>query len=153
MSDSQSWDPKESQTHVRPSQPLMLHPPTSSPVHFIKDYRSISQSIMQLPGGDDSWLLVAFLPAWLTFQLRSPVFWQLTKHSSLSCPVCAVEAIHLGSLIAAQGYIFPISDHVLTMKDDSTFYRFQVGLPAPPSEERSLIIWSQIQTTYKTEAI
>ncbi|KAL0602077.1 Regulator of G-protein signaling 6 [Plecturocebus cupreus] len=36
-----------------------------------------------------------------------------------------VEAIHLGSLIAAQGYIFPISDHVLTMKDDGTFYRFQ----------------------------
>ncbi|XP_051951745.1 regulator of G-protein signaling 6-like isoform X1 [Xyrauchen texanus] len=40
-----------------------------------------------------------------------------------------VEAIHIGSLIAAQGYIFPISDHVLTLKDDGTFYRFQV-LPA-----------------------
>ncbi|MEJ1269500.1 hypothetical protein NN561_000311 [Cricetulus griseus] len=39
-----------------------------------------------------------------------------------------LEAIHLGSLIAAQGYIFPISDHVLTMKDDSTFYRFQENL-------------------------
>ncbi|KAM6961298.1 regulator of G-protein signaling 6-like [Aplochiton taeniatus] len=35
------------------------------------------------------------------------------------------EAIHLGSLIAAQGYLFPISDHVLTLKDDSTLYRFQ----------------------------
>ncbi|XP_048394422.1 regulator of G-protein signaling 6-like isoform X2 [Stegostoma tigrinum] len=35
------------------------------------------------------------------------------------------EAIHLGSLIAAQGYLFPISDHVLTLKDDGTFYRFQ----------------------------
>ncbi|KAJ8269894.1 hypothetical protein GJAV_G00107980 [Gymnothorax javanicus] len=35
------------------------------------------------------------------------------------------EAIHLGSQIAAQGYIFPISDHVLTLKDDGTFYRFQ----------------------------
>ncbi|XP_069065051.1 regulator of G-protein signaling 6 isoform X2 [Pleurodeles waltl] len=35
------------------------------------------------------------------------------------------EAIHVGSLIAAQGYIFPISDHVLTLKDDGTFYRFQ----------------------------
>uniref|UniRef100_A0A8C2RA69 RGS domain-containing protein n=1 Tax=Capra hircus TaxID=9925 RepID=A0A8C2RA69_CAPHI len=39
--------------------------------------------------------------------------------------VVTVEAIHLGSLIAAQGYVFPISDHVLTMKDDGTFYRFQ----------------------------
>ncbi|KAB0342294.1 hypothetical protein FD754_019220, partial [Muntiacus muntjak] len=37
----------------------------------------------------------------------------------------SIEAIHLGSLIAAQGYVFPISDHVLTMKDDGTFYRFQ----------------------------
>lgn len=36
------------------------------------------------------------------------------------------EAIHLGSLIAAHGYIFPISDHVLTLKDDGTLYRFQV---------------------------
>lgn len=40
------------------------------------------------------------------------------------------EAIHLGSLIAAQGYVFPISDHVLTLKDDGTFYRFQVGEPS-----------------------
>jgi len=36
----------------------------------------------------------------------------------------------LGSLIAAQGYVFPISDHVLTLKDDGTFYRFQVGEPS-----------------------
>uniref|UniRef100_A0A8C1INE0 Regulator of G protein signaling 6 n=1 Tax=Cyprinus carpio TaxID=7962 RepID=A0A8C1INE0_CYPCA len=35
------------------------------------------------------------------------------------------EAIHIGSLIAAQGYMFPISDHVLTLKDDGTLYRFQ----------------------------
>ncbi|XP_041929015.1 regulator of G-protein signaling 6-like isoform X1 [Alosa sapidissima] len=35
------------------------------------------------------------------------------------------EAVHLGSLIAAHGYFFPISDHVLTLKDDGTFFRFQ----------------------------
>ncbi|XP_072030958.1 regulator of G-protein signaling 7-like isoform X3 [Amphiura filiformis] len=34
-------------------------------------------------------------------------------------------AIHLGSLVAAHGYFFPITDHVLTLKDDNTFYRFQ----------------------------
>ncbi|OBS79267.1 hypothetical protein A6R68_18349 [Neotoma lepida] len=52
----------------------------------------------------------------------------------VSCeePTRQVEAIHLGSLIAAQGYIFPISDHVLTMKDDGTFYRFQ-RLASKPS--------------------
>uniref|UniRef100_K7FH44 Regulator of G protein signaling 6 n=1 Tax=Pelodiscus sinensis TaxID=13735 RepID=K7FH44_PELSI len=46
----------------------------------------------------------------------------LMKNLSIEDPG---EAIHMGSLIAAQGYIFPISDHVLTLKDDGTFYRFQ----------------------------
>ncbi|XP_018582800.1 regulator of G-protein signaling 6 isoform X2 [Scleropages formosus] len=46
----------------------------------------------------------------------------LMKNLSIEDPA---EAIHLGSLIAALGYIFPISDHVLTLKDDGTFYRFQ----------------------------
>uniref|UniRef100_A0AAZ3STL1 RGS domain-containing protein n=1 Tax=Oncorhynchus tshawytscha TaxID=74940 RepID=A0AAZ3STL1_ONCTS len=36
-----------------------------------------------------------------------------------------LEALHLGTLMAAHGYFFPISDHVLTLKDDGTFYRFQ----------------------------
>ncbi|XP_051502318.1 regulator of G-protein signaling 7 isoform X3 [Myxocyprinus asiaticus] len=36
-----------------------------------------------------------------------------------------VEALHVGTLMAAHGYFFPISDHVLTLKDDGTFYRFQ----------------------------
>uniref|UniRef100_A0A8B9Q3F2 Regulator of G protein signaling 6 n=1 Tax=Apteryx owenii TaxID=8824 RepID=A0A8B9Q3F2_APTOW len=49
----------------------------------------------------------------------------LSKIPSVVTGKNLVEAIHLGSLIAAQGYIFPISDHVLTLKDDGTFYRFQ----------------------------
>ncbi|KAF3841945.1 hypothetical protein F7725_023896 [Dissostichus mawsoni] len=36
------------------------------------------------------------------------------------------QALHLGTLMAAHGYFFPISDHVLTLKDDGTFYRFQM---------------------------
>ncbi|XP_076734011.1 regulator of G-protein signaling 6 isoform X3 [Maylandia zebra] len=46
----------------------------------------------------------------------------LMKNLSIEDPA---EAIHLGSLIAAHGYVFPISDHVLTLKDDGTLYRFQ----------------------------
>lgn len=46
--------------------------------------------------------------------------------TTCSLPVTA-EAMHIGSLIAAQGYFFPISDHVLSLKDDGTFYRFQVS--------------------------
>ena len=36
-----------------------------------------------------------------------------------------IEAIHLANLMASHGYFFPIDDHVLTVKADSTFYRFQ----------------------------
>ncbi|XP_067320890.1 regulator of G-protein signaling 7 isoform X2 [Anolis sagrei] len=46
----------------------------------------------------------------------------LIKNLSIEDPV---EALHLGTLMAAHGYFFPISDHVLTLKDDGTFYRFQ----------------------------
>lgn len=46
----------------------------------------------------------------------------------LFCFHGTVEALHLGTLMAAHGYFFPISDHVLTLKDDGTFYRFQVSL-------------------------
>ncbi|XP_022247561.1 regulator of G-protein signaling 7-like isoform X2 [Limulus polyphemus] len=39
--------------------------------------------------------------------------------------VFTVEALHLAHLMAAHGYIFCIDDHVLTVKADGTYYRFQ----------------------------
>ena len=42
--------------------------------------------------------------------------------------VCAVEALHLAHLMASHGYFFPIDDHMLTVKNDNTYYRFQVSL-------------------------
>uniref|UniRef100_A0A8C6TYX5 Regulator of G protein signaling 6 n=1 Tax=Neogobius melanostomus TaxID=47308 RepID=A0A8C6TYX5_9GOBI len=53
---------------------------------------------------------------------RGDIVQWLIKNLNIEDPA---EAIHLGSLIAAHGYIFPISDHVLTLKDDGTLYRFQ----------------------------
>ncbi|KAG5670072.1 hypothetical protein PVAND_000358 [Polypedilum vanderplanki] len=35
------------------------------------------------------------------------------------------EALHLAHLLASHGYLFPIDDHYLTVKNDNTFYRFQ----------------------------
>jgi regulator of G-protein signaling len=35
------------------------------------------------------------------------------------------EALHLTNLMSSHGYILPIDDHVLTVKNDGTFYRFQ----------------------------
>lgn len=37
-------------------------------------------------------------------------------------------AVHLASLLAAYGYIFSITDHHLMVKDDASYYRFQVCL-------------------------
>jgi regulator of G-protein signaling len=36
------------------------------------------------------------------------------------------EALHFAHLISSHGYIFPIDDHILTVKNDGTFFRFQV---------------------------
>jgi hypothetical protein len=38
-----------------------------------------------------------------------------------------LEALHLAHLIASHGYMFPIDDHILTVKNDGTFFRFQVS--------------------------
>lgn len=35
----------------------------------------------------------------------------------------ASEAMHLAHLISSHGYLFPIDDHHLTVKNDNTFYR------------------------------
>ncbi len=36
------------------------------------------------------------------------------------------EALMLANRMAASGYFFPIDDHVLQVKNDNTYYRFQV---------------------------
>lgn len=35
------------------------------------------------------------------------------------------EALHLAQMMTSHGYIFPIDDHILMFKNDSTYYRFQ----------------------------
>uniref|UniRef100_UPI00358F8460 regulator of G-protein signaling 7-like isoform X2 n=1 Tax=Myxine glutinosa TaxID=7769 RepID=UPI00358F8460 len=49
------------------------------------------------------------------------VHW-LMKNLNIDEPA---EALRLGSQLAAHGYFFPVSDHLLTLRDDNTFYRFQ----------------------------
>jgi len=36
------------------------------------------------------------------------------------------KALHLANLMCANGYIFPIDDHILVVKNDGAYYRFQV---------------------------
>lgn len=35
------------------------------------------------------------------------------------------EALHFGHLLSSHGYLFPIDDHALTVRNDGTFYRCQ----------------------------
>uniref|UniRef100_A0A3Q3KER1 RGS domain-containing protein n=1 Tax=Monopterus albus TaxID=43700 RepID=A0A3Q3KER1_MONAL len=64
-----------------------------------------------------------------SFMTKIPSVVTGLREPAVICTPCSVpftaEAMHIGSLIAAQGYFFPISDHVLSLKDDGTFYRFQ----------------------------
>lgn len=41
------------------------------------------------------------------------------------CLLLLVEALHLAHLLASHGYLFPVDEHVPTVKNDNTFYRFQ----------------------------
>ncbi|KAK2157006.1 hypothetical protein LSH36_201g07000 [Paralvinella palmiformis] len=43
------------------------------------------------------------------------------------------EALHLATLLCCYGYFFPVTDtKTLSVKDDGTLYRFQVGVPLCP---------------------
>ena len=44
----------------------------------------------------------------------------------IACLLSTGECLQLACLMAAHGYFFPIDDHVLTVKADGTYYRFQV---------------------------
>lgn len=35
------------------------------------------------------------------------------------------DAVHLAHLLSSHGYLFPIDDHQLTVKNDGTFYRYK----------------------------
>lgn len=142
-----SWHPEKSQTHGSTSQPLTSSPSPVQSYHKVIN-QSVSHAVIQ-----GWWELTSGCLSAPTadIQLSIPALWQLPHYFSLLRPVPTGEAIHLGSLIAAQGYVFPISDHVLTLKDDSTFYRFQVGPPVPPPREPFLLVtlWSRFRTAYK----
>ncbi|XP_068627259.1 regulator of G-protein signaling 7 [Battus philenor] len=52
------------------------------------------------------------------------------------------EAIHFAHLLAAHGYLFPIDDHNLTVKNDNTYYRFQTPYFWPSNQ------WEPENTDY-----
>ncbi|CAB3398975.1 unnamed protein product [Caenorhabditis bovis] len=79
---------------------LMLDPENGVPIKTVKSFLSKVPSVFT---GQD-------LIAWIMKNLEM---------SDLS------DALHLAHLVASHGYLFQIDDHVLTVKNDGTFYRFQ----------------------------
>ncbi|KAM9556681.1 regulator of G-protein signaling 6 isoform 1-T1 [Guaruba guarouba] len=112
------------QAPTDPSNVETPDPEESSPNMIV--YRKIEDIITRMQddktGGVPIRTVKSFLSKIPSVVTGADIVQWLMKNLSIEDPG---EAIHLGSLIAAQGYVFPISDHVLTLKDDGTFYRFQ----------------------------
>ncbi|KAM9654000.1 regulator of G-protein signaling 6 isoform 2-T2 [Morphnus guianensis] len=112
------------QAPADPSNVETADPEESSPNMIV--YRKIEDIITRMQddktGGVPIRTVKSFLSKIPSVVTGADIVQWLMKNLSIEDPG---EAIHLGSLIAAQGYVFPISDHVLTLKDDGTFYRFQ----------------------------
>uniref|UniRef100_F7I4A3 Regulator of G protein signaling 6 n=2 Tax=Primates TaxID=9443 RepID=F7I4A3_CALJA len=104
------------------SSPQVIHSPLAHEVLGLQIEDIITKMQDDKTGGVPIRTVKSFLSKIPSVVTGTDIVQWLMKNLSIEDPV---EAIHLGSLIAAQGYIFPISDHVLTMKDDGTFYRFQ----------------------------
>ncbi|XP_074440870.1 regulator of G-protein signaling 6 isoform X6 [Larus michahellis] len=115
------------QAPTDPSTVETADPEDSSPNMIV--YRKIEDIITRMQddktGGVPIRTVKSFLSKIPSVVTGADIVQWLMKNLSIEDPG---EAIHLGSLIAAQGYVFPISDHVLTLKDDGTFYRFQENL-------------------------
>ncbi|XP_029281642.1 LOW QUALITY PROTEIN: regulator of G-protein signaling 6 [Cottoperca gobio] len=129
--DEGSEEPKESvQTTPTPTRPMLsmrsmsaVDPDDDSPNMII--YRKI-EDIITLIQDETEGVPIRTVKSFMTkipsVVTGTDIVQWLMKNLVMEDPA---EAMHIGSLIAAQGYFFPISDHVLSLKDDGTFYRFQ----------------------------
>ncbi|XP_060808476.1 regulator of G-protein signaling 7 [Amyelois transitella] len=90
---------------------------TGVPVRTVKSFMTKIPSVFT---GSD-------LVAWLARHLSLEESW---------------EAQHLAHLLAAHGYLFPIDDHCLTVKNDNTYYRFQTPYFWPSNQ------WEPENTDY-----
>lgn len=93
----------------------MLDPDEGVPIKTVKSFLSKIPSVFT---GQD-------IIAWI---LRNVDVVDLGKFCGGFVPCLAFisgDALHLAHMLSSHGYIFQIDDHVLTVKNDGTFYRFQ----------------------------
>lgn len=56
--------------------------------------------------------------------------------------IFTVEAVHIANQLCQYGYFFPVNDSkTLTVKDDSSLYRFQVLFYI---RKRTIILWQDV---------
>lgn len=96
--------------------------PEESPNQIV--YRKMEKMIEQMQD-DSSGVPVKTVKSFMSkipsvFTGADLVQWMM-KHFTIE----ETKALHLCHLFASHGYFFPIDDHVLTLKNDGTFYRFQ----------------------------
>ncbi|XP_029983879.1 regulator of G-protein signaling 6-like [Sphaeramia orbicularis] len=128
-SDEGSEEPKEG-IQTTPTRPLLsmrsmssVDPDDDSPNMIV--YRKIEDIVTHIQDeteGVPIRTVKSFMTKIPSVVTGADIVQWLMKNLSIEDPA---EAMHIGTLIAAQGYFFPISDHVLSLKDDGTFYRFQ----------------------------
>ncbi|XP_039762706.1 regulator of G-protein signaling 7 [Pararge aegeria] len=90
---------------------------TGVPVKTVKSFMTKIPSVFT---GSD-------LVAWLNRHLNLEESW---------------ESQHIGGLLASHGYLFPIDDHCLSVKNDNTYYRFQTPYFWPSNQ------WEPENTDY-----
>ncbi|KAI1709850.1 regulator of G protein signaling domain-containing protein [Ditylenchus destructor] len=101
-----------------PADEKVLHPN-----HMI--YRKMENLINQMLNGEDS-VPIKTVKSFLSkipsvFTGQDIIAWLLRNVDIADLG----DALHLAHLVASHGYVFQIDDHVLTVKNDGTFYRFQ----------------------------
>lgn len=129
-------DKKENATSLPPSvQALMstIPSPEESPNYLI--YKKM-EAIIEKMQDENTGVPVRTVKSFMTkipsvFTGSDLVAW-LSRHLQLEEPW---EAPHLAHLLAAHGYLFPIDDHCLTVKNDNTYYRFQTPYFWPSNQE------------------
>ncbi|KAJ6639960.1 Regulator of G-protein signaling 7 [Pseudolycoriella hygida] len=87
-----------------------------------KKMEAIIEKMQGENGGVSVRTVKAFMRNWPSVFTGSDLISWILKNLEVED---VTDALHLAYLLSSHGYLFPIDDHALTVKNDGTFYRFQ----------------------------
>ncbi|XP_052872399.1 regulator of G-protein signaling 7-like isoform X1 [Anopheles cruzii] len=114
-----------SKAAVQPSHAHLTHTALNQDAPNILVYKKM-EAIVERMQGEEGGVSVRTIKAFMSkvpsvFTGADLISW-IMKNLSIED---VNEALHLAHLLASHGYLFPIDDHQLTVRNDGTFYRFQ----------------------------